>query len=72
LLPNFTGGKDEIWIDAPSTKVLKNTILSFYGRTVDEVNMLAPRTFRTRQRLFRGIPKKLCDPEAEWHQSEEE
>jgi hypothetical protein len=50
-LPNFTGGEHEVWIDNPPTTVLKHTLPGFYGRTVDEVNLLDPRTFQNRPRL---------------------
>ena len=51
LVPTFTGGEHSVFEVQDKTSVLKHTLPGFYGRTVDEVNLLDPRTFQNRPRL---------------------
>lgn len=49
--PTFVGGEHLVFEVENKTAVLKHTLPGFYGRVVDEVKLLDPRTFLNRPKL---------------------
>jgi hypothetical protein len=49
--PAFTGGEHQVFELENRTRVLKHTLPGFYGRIMDELTLLDPRTFQNRNQL---------------------
>jgi hypothetical protein len=67
--PNFTGGEHDVWIGEPPATVIKHTLDGFYGRTIDEKELLDPHRWVTHSQLYlrNALPSEYF---LRWHIAE--